>query len=412
MELTEYRSGKIFTKKIMPKHDGINIIQADDDCEFFEYYDDGKVKLHYFMSDGVLDGEYNSFYEDGKNHVKCYFKNGKFVDKFEEYYKNNQMKLTIDFISHEKNIKIEKDGLYTSLQIQINTGLTLSGIIDGNSVEFYENGNPKSYYQTKNCRAEGQWIDYYENEKIRLQRNFKNGLMNGEYNEFYENGVIKQTYMMEDGKIDGEFIFYYENKHIKTQGSYKKGVNEGKWTYWYDNDKLFAIGYYRNNKAFGEWIFYDCEEQIKFKGICFDDNFYGYEYMDVIPIRLLLDEMTYDKLVNIYKINEVSENNSNRPYELIKFIEEETDYEIEDDDNACLICSGNRNDVIDLGCNGENKHSYHLNCIIKWFMTQESKDKQCCPCCTKEINWKLCKKIKIKPKDNITVESSNVEEPI
>ena len=403
IELIERKNGKIFTRHIVPKHGDIDHIDLGKECEFFEYYDNEKLKIHYFKHNSLLDGEYTSFFDDGELELKCTFKEGKFVGKYEEHYKNHQIRRSIEFIASDKIINMEDKIPRVSFQQQLNNGGMVSGFVDGDLVEFYENGHPKSWCHTVDCKMERDWTEYYENGGYKSRKIYKNGRMNGRCDTFYESGKLKETCIRIDDLIEGELTEYYENDILKLQKFYKNNECEGKCLMKYDNDKLFATGYYRSNKAFGEWIIYERNEQIKFKGFCVKDIFYAIEYMD-ININLLIGDISYDKLVGIYKVNEEALLHKEISlYKLIRFIDEETDYEVDDiEDNTCMICRSSSDDIVNLGCDGENKHGYHLDCLIKWFITQENENIHKCPCCMKEINWKLCKKIKVKPKTVLT----------
>jgi antitoxin component YwqK of YwqJK toxin-antitoxin module len=66
----------------------------------------------------------------------------------------------------------------------------------------------------RNFKLSGEYIEFYEDGKIRQKRFFKNGKENGEYISFYENGKVCKKCFCKDGKILGEYIEFYEDGKV------------------------------------------------------------------------------------------------------------------------------------------------------------------------------------------------------
>jgi len=94
------------------------------------------------------------------------------------------------------------------------------GIPDGESVEYYEEGNIKSIIPFRNNMVEGLTITYYENGNIDEEVNYKNDKMNGEAKSYDENGKLNgRTIFKDDIKLEEEV--HKENEILKN--TFKNG---------------------------------------------------------------------------------------------------------------------------------------------------------------------------------------------
>ena len=94
------------------------------------------------------------------------------------------------------------------------------GIPDGESVEYYEEGNIESIVHFRNNIVEGLTITYYENGNIDEEVNYKNNKMNGEAKSYDENGKLNgRTIFKDDIKLEEDV--YKENEILKN--TFKNG---------------------------------------------------------------------------------------------------------------------------------------------------------------------------------------------
>ena len=101
--------------------------------------------------------------------------------------------------------------------------------------EFYKNGI-----------AEGKWLSFYLNGKIKSIENWENGQLNGKYILYNEEGYrIFQTYYLK-GKDHGLFKLYHENGTPHIVGSFYNGQATGIWNYY--NEKGTLTGKLNYNK--------------------------------------------------------------------------------------------------------------------------------------------------------------------
>ena len=73
----------------------------------------------------------------------------------------------------------------------------------GELTSYYENGNMKEFFHTKNSKPEGEAKQYYENGNLAMQCTYAGGVVDGEAKRFYDNGnLYEQTYFVQ-GKEEG-----------------------------------------------------------------------------------------------------------------------------------------------------------------------------------------------------------------
>lgn len=81
---------------------------------------------------------------------------------------------------------------------------------------------------------------YYDSGKLRTYAEYnakEDTLINGLSVQFYENGNILQEGVFKDGKAEGVFYNYYENTNVKSELNYIAGVNQGTAVFYYQTDK-------------------------------------------------------------------------------------------------------------------------------------------------------------------------------
>ena len=93
---------------------------------------------------------------------------------------------------------------------------------------YYKEYHPdKSYKVVGNFvegKQDGKWVWYWENGKIKLEVNYKDGKVgDGKWVEYHESGKVKLERNYKDGKLEGKVVGYYENGQVKQEGNYKYG---------------------------------------------------------------------------------------------------------------------------------------------------------------------------------------------
>lgn len=94
---------------------------------------------------------------------------------------------------------------------------------------------------------DGNHKDYYENEDLKLDFNYKNGVQHGVQKEFYKGGQINIIANYKKGKLHGLREQYYPSGNLENRAKYVNGLMEGVYIYLKDNgdvieEKIFHKG--------------------------------------------------------------------------------------------------------------------------------------------------------------------------
>ena len=100
---------------------------------------------------------------------------------------------------------------------------------------------------------------------------YLNGLLDGEYICYYSNGNIKRKIIYEDGLANGEYIEYDINGDVIAKGKLSNDERTGKWIYKVNN-LLYTVEF-TNDILNGKYeIKYYNSKQTLYKGRYFDGN--------------------------------------------------------------------------------------------------------------------------------------------
>ncbi|TSA35372.1 MAG: hypothetical protein D4R64_09890 [Porphyromonadaceae bacterium] len=160
---------------------------------------------------------------------------------------------------------------------------------------------------------QGVWREYYDNDNIRTEVNYKNGVLNGFYREYNLAGKMMVSRFYENGKLleknfDEEIIAEIKNQYdslgnLVASGSYlnnipvgthrkysadkskvkieeynnsgqvvsagvtdDKGIKEEFWQFFYPGDQVRLEGNYKNDKRSGTWKFYYPDGKLEQQG--------------------------------------------------------------------------------------------------------------------------------------------------
>jgi len=190
--------------------------------KYTEYYKNGQIKIQGHTKEGKRDGEFKTFLKNGKSAGSVIYKDGKII-------KSTLIKTMKDNASFSliTDINYILDTSHTIKKVDFENGLlrtyfifNKNGLLNGNSIEYYEEGNIESIVPYKNNVVEGLVITYYENGNIKEEVNYKNDNMNGEAKSYDENGKLNgRTIFKDDIKLEEEV--HKENEILKN--TFKNG---------------------------------------------------------------------------------------------------------------------------------------------------------------------------------------------
>ena len=193
--------------------------------KYIEYYKNGQIKVQGNNKDGKRDGEFKAFLRNGKSAGSVFYKDGKIIKStlVNSMRDNASFSLTTDINYNLNSNEIITDEFPNGLLKQYFI-YNKNGLLDGESREYYEEGDIQSVSPFKNNIADGIFITYYQNGNIKVKNTYKNGNEEGEGLFYYENGQLEEKYFMKNGKLDGEAINYFEDGKIRNKSIFKDGV--------------------------------------------------------------------------------------------------------------------------------------------------------------------------------------------
>ena len=190
--------------------------------KYTEYYKNGQIKIQGSYKEGMRNGEFKTFLKNGKSAGSIIYKDGKII-------KSTLVKAMKDNASFSPvtDIYYKLEDSHTLRKVDYENGLLKTyfiynkdGIPDGESVEYYEEGNIESIVHFRNNIVESLTITYYENGNIDEEVNYKNNKMNGEAKSYDENGKLNgRTIFKDDIKLEEDV--YKENEILKN--TFKNG---------------------------------------------------------------------------------------------------------------------------------------------------------------------------------------------
>ena len=200
--------------------------------KYTEYYKNGQIKVQGSYKEGKRDGEFKAFLKNGKSAGSVFYKDGKIIKStlVNSMEDNASFSLVTDINYNLNSHEIVTDEFPNQLLKQYFI-FNKNGLLDGESREYYEEGDIKSVSLFKNNVADGIFISYYQNGNIKEKHTYKNGNEEGEGLFYYENAKLEEKYFMKNGKLEGESTAYFEDGKIRNKSIFKDGVKLEEETY-------------------------------------------------------------------------------------------------------------------------------------------------------------------------------------
>ena len=217
---------------------------------------------------GPKDGVHATYYDSDLKQIESVqvYDFGLLEGNSEQYYQNGQLK--------------------TRLIYHLDT---LEGLAEG----YYENGQLKVRYQNENNEIHGLYQYYHENGKLATKQWFQQGILDGMQETYYPTGQLNSECAYQNGTKEGTcliyynsgqiestctyeqgvgtYIAYYENGKIKEKGGLNLNRREGLWQTYYPNDSLQSVGHYylkgpKRSVKHGLWEVYHPNGGLKLVG--------------------------------------------------------------------------------------------------------------------------------------------------
>ena len=225
--------------------------------KYIEYYKNGQIKVQGNNKDGKRDGEFKAFLRNGKSAGSVFYKDGKIIKStlVNSMKDNASFSLTTDINYNLNSNEIITDEFLNGLLKQYFI-YNKNGLLNGESREYYEEGDIKSISHFKNHIPDGVFISYYQNGNIENKYAYVNGQANGECFSYYENGKLEERYFLKNGEIDGEAFAYYPSGKLRGKEVQKLGKREGESIIYHENGNIKQKSTFKNDKREGDLFIY------------------------------------------------------------------------------------------------------------------------------------------------------------
>ena len=225
--------------------------------KYIEYYKNGQIKVQGNNKDGKRDGEFKAFLRNSKSAGSVFYKDGKIIKStlVNSMKDNASFSLVTDINYNLNSNEIITDEFPNGLLKQYFI-YNKNGLLDGESREYYEEGDIKSISHFKNHIPDGVFISYYPNGNMEEKYAYVNGQANGECFSYYENGKLEERYFLKNGEIDGEAFAYYPSGKLEVKDFFKDGKKEGESIFYHENGNIKQKSTFKNGKREGDLFIY------------------------------------------------------------------------------------------------------------------------------------------------------------
>ena len=224
---------------------------------YIEYYKNGQIKVQGNNKNDKRDGEFKAFLRNGKSAGSVFYKDGKIIKStlVNSMKDNASFSLTTDINYNLNSNEIITDEFPNGLLKQYFI-YNKNRLLDGESREYYEEGDIKSISHFKNHIPDGVFISYYQNGNMEEKYAYVNGQANGECLSYYENGKLEERYFLKNGEIDGEAFAYYPSGKLEVKDFFKDGKKEGESIFYHENGNVKQKSTFKNDKREGDLFIY------------------------------------------------------------------------------------------------------------------------------------------------------------
>ena len=190
--------------------------------KYTEYYKNGKIKIQGNYKEGRRNGEFKTFLKSSKSAGSVIYKDGKIIKStLIKSMKDNASFSPISYVNYDLDTSYSIGKVdFPNKLLKTYYMYNKKGVLNGDSIKYYEEGNIQSIVPYKNNLVEGLVITYYENGNIKEEVHYKNDKMNGEAKSYDENGKLNgRTIFKDDIKLEEEV--HKENEILKN--TFKNG---------------------------------------------------------------------------------------------------------------------------------------------------------------------------------------------
>ncbi len=229
---------------------------------FVAYYSDGALSQTGCFHEGQRTGEWLSYYEDGETiRQRWFYVNGQKHGEQVYYAPDATVR---DVTEYDKgllirDVRVTLDGTFYSER-------TYRPGIESSTLE-YADGSKSADVTYAYGLAEGEWVWYYPNGKIRSTGSYHDDKRHGEWVWYYPNGKIESKSFYEFGDLNGAQQSFFDNGQVKRSSFYVNGERHGKSLTYNETGKLTREANYVNGVLHGEYDFYSEDGALQMRRI-------------------------------------------------------------------------------------------------------------------------------------------------
>ena len=159
--------------------------------------------------------------------------------------------VTFIFTKEYRNRPDSLKQIPSSKQMERKNGIWLfhNAPYSGRFIDYYYSGRKQGEGTFINGKVNAHRKMYYQNGKISVEKDYKDGIENGFEIEYYEDGSLKQKGEFVNGKEERIWESFYPNGQVKLRSKYKTGEVYDTATKYYSTGKIKEIVLIKNGKV-------------------------------------------------------------------------------------------------------------------------------------------------------------------
>lgn len=205
----------------------------------------------YYSTEGKVESRIDHYPGSHASHGRHYHPNGMLMA--EGRYVDEQKDSTWNFFDTDGKLRSvenwktgKKDGeqiTYFGDGSVAERKLFVQGVQNGVTQQFHPNGKLRYSANYVDGVEEGMVTYYFENGSKEIEGSMINGARDGGWTYYLEEGPIQIQVLYAQGeyvkvkKENGVFKEYYDDEQLKSEINYKNGLREGPFTEWFDNGR-------------------------------------------------------------------------------------------------------------------------------------------------------------------------------
>jgi len=139
--------------------------------------------------------------------------------------------------------------LRTLIGMAFLVGLLTSALLAADKEETYPGGKPKAKYAVDDeGRKDGDYIEYFEDGKVKVKAHYSAGELDGPYASFHDNAKANVSATYKSGKLQGEYKESAADGKLVLKATYRDGQLSG-WRTAYEKGKASSTTFYKDGEC-------------------------------------------------------------------------------------------------------------------------------------------------------------------